>query len=229
VAATGRRRFRLPRLEEETHTPAEELANVLTHGLGAALACAGLAALLAIGAMADDPLLAGGLAVYGVTLTLVYAASALYHGTGHPRLRDLFKRFDQAAIFLFIAGSYTPFALYVLGGGPGWGLLGLVWALALAGIVFKTVFHQRLEWATVGFYLAMGWVGIAALGPIAAGLGPGGTALLVGGGVAYTAGIAFYVWHALPFNHAVWHVFVMVGSALHFAAVVGYVALPEIA
>jgi len=228
VAETGRRRLRLPPLAEETHTAAEELANVLTHGLGAALGAAGLAALLAIGFTAGDPALAAGLAVYGVTLTLVYAASALYHGTGHPRLRDLFKRFDQAAIFLFIAGSYTPFALYVLGGGWGWGLFGLVWALALAGIVFKTVFHGRLEWATVGFYLAMGWVGLAALGPIAAGLGPGGTALLVGGGVAYTAGVAFYAWHALPFNHAVWHVFVMVGSALHFAAVVAYVALPGI-
>lgn len=224
-----RPRIRLHELAEETHTPAEELANALTHGLGAALAAAGLAALLAIGATGDDPLLFAGLAVYGATLTMVYAASTLYHASRHPRLRDLFKRFDQAAIFLFIAGSYTPFALYALGGGWGWGLLGLVWALAIGGIVFKTVFHGRLEWATVAFYLGMGWIGLAALGPIAAGLGPVGTALLVGGGVAYTAGVAFYVWHDLPFNHAVWHVFVMVGSALHFAAVVGFVALPSLA
>lgn len=207
----------------------EEIANAITHGIGALLAAVGLGVLVTMAALRGGAAEMTALVIYGVTLVLLYLASTFYHSFRHERLKAFFHRADHACIFLLIAGTYTPFTLLVLGGGWGWVLCITVWTLALCGVAFKIVAdperHNRLS---VGLYLGLGWLGILALGPIIAHMEPGGVALLIAGGLAYTAGVPFYLWRRLPYNHAVWHLFVLAGSAFHFAAIAAY-SLPSAA
>lgn len=203
-------------------TPREELASSLTHGLGALL---GTAALVWMLRLADGDLFrtvsAG---VFGGSLVLLYTSSTLYHAFSRPHLKAFFQWLDHACIYLLIAGSYTPLTLVSLRGTWGWSLFGIVWFLALAGVVMKTfVAGKKDHWISTALYLAMGWLVVVALGPVMRALPPGGFAWLVAGGVFYTLGVAFFVWERLPFNHAIWHLFVLGGSICHVIAVALYI------
>lgn len=205
------------------HDVMEEVANAVTHGIGALLSAVGLGVLVTMAALRGGPGEMAALVIYGVTLVLLYLASTFYHSVRHERLKAFFHRCDHACIFLLIAGTYTPFTLLVLGGGWGWGLCITVWALALLGVAFKVVVHpERHNKLSVGFYLGLGWLGVIAMGPIIARMEPTGVALLVAGGLAYTAGVPFYLQKRLRYAHAIWHLFVLAGSAFHFAAIAAY-------
>ncbi|HSK10547.1 MAG TPA: hemolysin III family protein [Vicinamibacterales bacterium] len=203
--------------------PGEEIASSVLHGFGAVLALAGLAALVTLAAIHGDARHVVGSAVFGVTLVAMFAASAIYHGVTHGAAKNLLRVLDHAAIYLVIAGTYTPFMLVSLRGAWGWSLLAVVWTAAVAGCVLAASLGRRHGGLRVAIYIAMGWIGVVALRPLLAGLGPGGLSLVVGGGVVYTLGVVFYTWHRLRFNHAVWHAFVLGGSVLHFLAVLWYV------
>jgi hemolysin III len=209
------------------HELAEELANSLSHGLGLCLSVAGLV-LLIVAAQRGTAWHIVACSIYGASLVLVYLASTLYHSIGHPRIKNLFRVFDHSAIFLLIAGTYTPFALVTLRGGWGWSLLGSVWGLALLGIIFKAIWKDGFHAAFVGLYILMGWLAIIAVKPLFAALSWGGMSWLLLGGIFYTLGVPFYASKRLPFGHTVWHGFVLGGSACHFCAVWLYV-LPHAA
>ncbi len=214
-------------MQRDAHTPlyslGEEIAHSLTHGLGLLLSIAGLLALLVAAALRGDAWHIAGCAVFGGTLVLLYAASTLYHAIQERRVKQILQQLDHAAIFLLIAGTYTPFAFANLLGSWGWTLLGVVWSLAILGIVLEAAIPQRMQRVSLVLYLTMGWMIVVALGPLANSVHPEGLALLISGGLAYTLGVVFYAWEKLPFNHAVWHLFVMAGSACHFSCVFGYV------
>ena len=167
-----------------------------------------------------------GCVVFGAALVLLYSSSTLYHsvGPGHPRAKAVLRVLDHSAIFLLIAGTYTPFTLVSLWGPWGWSLFGVVWGLAVAGIALRLAMKRRPTALFLALYLAMGWCVVVAAKPLLAAVAPGGIALLVAGGLAYSVGVVFYVWRR-PYHHAVWHAFVLAGSAFHYAAVLRYVAL----
>lgn len=200
----------------------EEIASSVIHGLGIALSIAALATLAIATARGGNARHLASVCIYGGTLVLLYTASTLYHGIPHPRAKPLLRLLDHAAIFLLIAGTYTPFTLITLHGPWGWSLFALIWVLALLGIALE-MSRVRRRGLLVALYVGMGWVGIVAIGPLVRHLEPGGLWLLFGGGVAYTLGIPFYLWKRLPFNHALWHAFVLLGSVLQFFAVLYYV------
>lgn len=201
----------------------EELANAITHGIGAALSIAALVTLLLAAATIGDPWYLVACAIFGTTLILSYLSSTLYHALPQPGVKALFRLFDHAAIFLLIAGSYTPFTLVTLRGGWGWSLFGVVWGMALVGVLCEIFIAGRLALVRVGVYIAMGWTVVVAARPMIANVDAGGLWLLLWGGIAYTAGTIFYGWKKLPYNHAVWHLFVLAGSACHFFAILNYV------
>ena len=161
--------------------------------------------------------------MYGVTLVLLYAASTLYHGVRSRGLKRVLKVVDHSSIYLLIAGTYTPFTLINLRGRWGWTLFGLVWGLSLLGILFKIFFVDHFKIVSTTVYLAMGWVVVIALKPLLSLVPSGGILWLLAGGLSYTIGVGFYAWRKLPYNHAVWHVFVLAGSICHYFAVLFYV------
>ncbi|MCK9539676.1 PAQR family membrane homeostasis protein TrhA [Dokdonella sp.] len=201
--------------------PAEERASSLIHALGIALSLAGLVLMLV---RVQDGHLRHLLSVcvYGITLVALYTTSTLYHGLRHAPAKAVLRRLDHAAIFLLIAGTYTPFTLISLHGSTGWWLFGVVWVLALAGIAleFRRIRNRALM-ATL--YVGLGWLGVVAIEPLAAAIDDPGLWLLLGGGIAYTVGVPFYLSKRVPYMHAVWHVFVLLGSVLQFFAVWLYV------
>jgi hemolysin III len=194
-----------------------ELANTLTHGAGAVASAAGAAVLVTLTALRGDAWGVIGSAVFGATLVLLYTASTLYHATVREALKARLKVLDHSAIYLLIAGTYTPFTLIGLGGGWGWSLFGAAWGLAAAGVVFKLFFTGRFPRTSTALYIAMGWMVLVAIVPMLHRL-PGGVLLwLLAGGLAYTGGTIFY--HGRRrYSHAVWHLFVLAGSACHFVA-----------
>ena len=193
----------------------EEVANAITHGVGVILAIVGLVILIVQG----RPGSVLGFAVYGMTLIVLYLASTLYHSLIFTRTRSLFRKFDHMAIFLLIAGTYTPFCLLALDGWLAWTMLATVWAFAVFGIVMKSLFTGKFEWLSVSIYVATGWLVVFAIKPIYAALSAEGFLLLVGGGVAYTIGTFFYIRSSIPYNHSIWHLWVLAGSVLHFFSV----------
>ena len=193
----------------------EELANAITHGVGALLAIAGFVFLM----IAAEGYLVFSLAIYGTTLVLLYLASTLYHSLVFTRARGLFRKFDHMAIFLLIAGTYTPFCLAVLPGWWGWAMLIVVWAFAVAGIVLKSMFTGRFEWISVSMYILTGWMVILAIKPIYEFLSAESFVLLVCGGLCYTIGTVFYVKSKIPYFHSIWHLWVLAGSVLHFFSI----------
>lgn len=205
------------------YPPREELANRLTHGLGVAFSVAGLVLMVVFSARHGDAWHVVSSAIFGTTLVLLYGSSTLYHSFRSERLKVLLQKFDHAAIFLLIAGTYTPFMLVTLRGPWGWSLFGVVWGFALAGVALKFRFAGRGNLVSTLIYIAMGWLVMIALKPLIAALPAGGLKLLVAGGLCYTGGAAFYLWRRLPYNHAIWHLFVLGGSACHWAAVFVYV------
>lgn len=203
--------------------PAEELANRLTHGIGALLSVAGLVVLTVYSASHGDAWVITSTAVYGASLVLLYTASTLYHSVTSDRWRRFFQKLDHAAIFLLIAGTYTPFTLGPLRGAWGWTLFGIVWAMALIGVVLKIFFAGKADVLSTLAYLAMGWLVIIAIKPLIAAVPPGALWWLIAGGVCYSLGTIFYLWTKLPYNHAVWHVWVLGGSVCHWVAIFGYI------
>jgi len=204
------------------HRRGEEIANSVTHGVGLLLAAAGLAVLVTFAALRGTAWHVVGCSIYGSTLVLLYAASTLYHAIPAARAKRVLRVLDHSAIFLLIAGTYTPFTLVNLRGPWGWSLFGVVWGLALLGIVLQTG-KLRHPVLAVALYVVMGWTVVIAIRPLLHAIAPGGLALLVAGGLAYTLGIAFYAWKRLPYAHSVWHGFVLLGSALHFFAILLFV------
>ncbi len=205
------------------YTPREELANSLTHGLGAVLSGAGLVLLVFKSAHYGDAWHIVSTAIFSASLVLLYSASTLYHSFRSERTKQVLQKFDHAAIFLLIAGTYTPFVLVTLRGPWGWSLFGVVWGLAIIGVTLKFWFAGRFRLASTLIYLAMGWLVLVAIKPLLATLPAGGIKLLLAGGLCYTGGAAFYLWKRQPYHHAVWHLFVLAGSACHWAAVFLYV------
>lgn len=208
---------------EARESLAEEIANAVTHGIGAALSIAGLVVMVVMAAVSPTPWSLTAVAVFGASLILLYLISTLYHAIPHAGAKRILRMLDHGTIFLLIAGTYTPIALLAWSSGPDWFLLAVIWALALVGIVLQVAAAGRFEWLRIGLYVAMGWLVLAWAEPVIASLGWGGSGLLLAGGVAYTAGLAFYAWDSLPFNHSIWHLFVLAGSAAHFLAIVFFV------
>jgi hemolysin III len=201
----------------------EEIANAVTHGLGIVLSIAGLAVMIALAALRRDATLVTACAIYGATLVICYTTSTLYHSIPIARVRHILRTLDHSSIFLLIAGTYTPFMMVNLRGPWGWSLLAAIWTMAVTGIVLRLFLRGRLHGLVVSLYIAMGWAVVVAVKPMLEHVAVGGLALLAAGGLAYTGGVFFYKWRLLPYNHAIWHGFVLLGSALHFFAVLFYV------
>ena len=203
--------------------PHEEFANALTHGLGAAAALGAGAVLVTLVALHGDGWQLAGAIVFSACLLLLYLASTLYHAIPHPVAKARLKVFDHCAIYLLIAGTYTPFTLVGLRGPWGWGLFGAIWACALAGVVFKLFYTGRFQRLSTLLYVAMGWLAIVALRPMLDALDAWTLGWLLAGGAFYTLGTAFYLRRTMRFSHAVWHLFCIAGSVCHYIAVMAQV------
>lgn len=209
-------------MERRAQSRGEELANALSHGVGLVAALAAIPVLVVAAARRGDGAAVVGASIFGASMALLYLASTLYHAAPHGSAKGWLRRLDHCAIFLLIAGTYTPFTLGVLRGGWGWGLFGAVWGLALVGIVHKLAAGIRWPRLSTALYVAMGWLVIVAIGPLAARVPAPGIGLLVAGGLAYTGGVAFYARPHARYAHFVWHLFVLAGTTLHFFAVLHY-------
>jgi hemolysin III len=207
----------------DSHERGEEIANTIIHGVGAGLSATALALLVTFASFTGDPYRVVSFALYGATLVILFTASTLYHGLKKPRLKRLFRIFDHAAVYLLIAGTYTPFLLVSIRGAWGWSFFGGVWGLAILGVLQAALFLDRLKILALITYLGMGWLILIAIIPLIGLLPLGGFVWLTVGGACYTLGFVFYVIKRIPFNHAVWHVFVLAGAISHFFAMWLYV------
>ena len=212
-------------MDERAQSLGEEIANSASHGVALLSAVVGVPFLILASAQNGTAVNVVGASVFAATVVLLYFASTLYHAVPHPRAKRLLKKLDHGAIYLLIAGTYTPFTLGVLGGPWGWTLFALVWALAIIGVSLKA--FDRIShplWST-GLYLVMGWLVLIAAKPLLASIAPPGLVLLAAGGLAYTLGIVFFALDSrMRYGHFVWHLFVIAGTTCHFFAVLGYAA-----
>lgn len=206
----------------------DEIASALTHGLGAAAALAGGAVLITLTALHGDAWQLAAAIVFGVTLLLLYTASTLYHAIQHPIAKARLKVFDHCAIYLLIAGTYTPFTLIGLRGPWGWSLFAAIWTLALAGVIFKLFYTGRFKLLSTIIYIAMGWLVIVAIKPLLTSLDPWTLGWLLAGGLFYTLGTFFYHRESIRYSHAIWHLFVIAGSVCHYVAVTEQVLRPRL-
>nr|WP_245613605.1 hemolysin III family protein [Pelobacter seleniigenes] len=213
----------MKRNEITGYSVGEEIANSVTHGIGTLLAILGLVMLVVFASLHGNAWHIVSCSIFGGTLLLLYLSSTLYHSIPSPRVKRLLRVFDHSAIYLLIAGTYTPFTLVNLRGPWGWSLFGIVWGIALLGILLKTTRYAQLRGVSTTLYLIMGWTVIIAIKPMLSVLAPTGFTLLLLGGLAYTFGVIFYAWKRLPYGHAIWHLFVLAGSCFHFFAVFYYV------
>ncbi|RCX21352.1 hemolysin III [Fontibacillus phaseoli] len=205
-----------------TYPRREEIANAITHGIGALLSLAGLVLLIVYSSLKGTAWHVVSFTVYGVSMLLLYSCSTLVHSFKEGKVKDLFEFFDHSSIYIFIAGTYTPFMLVAIRGPLGWSLFGVVWGIALLGVVFKAFFVKRFLFMSTIFYLIMGWLIVIAWGPLVAAVPNTGMVLLVTGGILYSLGTIFYVWRGFPYHHAIWHLFVLAGSVTHFFAILLY-------
>ncbi|EGO64360.1 PAQR family membrane homeostasis protein TrhA [Acetonema longum] len=201
----------------------EERWNAITHGAGASLALAGLVVLIVFSCLYGGIWHRVSFSIYGVSLVLLYLASTLYHSFTNEKLKKIFQTIDHAAIYLLIAGTYTPFMLVPLHGPLGWTVFGLMWGVALLGIVFQIFWGKRFKLLSTLGYLLMGWFIVVCIKPLIAALPVTGLWWLVAGGLFYTVGSLFYIRRWFPYHHAVWHLFVLAGSAAHYISIIGYV------
>lgn len=208
------------------YTPCEEVINAVTHGIGALLSIAALVTLLLLTAGNGDIWHVAGFIIYGASLFTLYVASFLYHVASGEKLKKIFRMFDHCSIFLLIAGTYTPILLIAMRGPWGWTLFAMIWAMAAAGLFYEIVFGGRRKWISLALYIAMGWLAVIAVKPMLSALPTGLLLWILFGGLLYTGGIIFYVWKHLPYNHAIWHLFVLGGSVLHFTGIVRYLTPP---
>lgn len=212
-------------MQDRPQSTAEEIANSLSHGLGLLIALAAAPALIVVTANQGNTTNIVGASIFAVTMVMLYLSSTVYHATPPSRAKRLYAKLDHSAIYLFIAGTYTPFALGALGGPWGWTLFGLVWGLAAIGLTLKAFDRLSQPLLSTGLYLVMGWVVVIAAEPLFERVSTAGVAWLLAGGIAYTAGVAFYLTDArLKFGHFVWHLFVLTGTTCHFFAVLWYAA-----
>jgi hemolysin III len=204
-------------------TLGEEIANSVSHGLGLLLATAGLPVLILHAVRTGGVSAVVGATIFGSSAILLYLASTLYHAITHQRIKAIFRALDHAAIYLLIAGTYTPIALGVLHGGVGWTMLGVIWSLALAGLLFKAMVGMRFPRVSTALYVGMGWVALIAIRPLWMHMGAGGLIWLLAGGLAYSLGVVFFVLdEKLRYGHFIWHLFVLAGTTCHFFAVLLY-------
>jgi len=207
----------------ETHrrqlSKGEEIANSITHGIGALLSMVALIILIIVAGRHGDIWHLVSFSIYGCTLVLLYLSSTLYHSFSNPKAKNLFARFDHISIFLLIAGTYTPILLTSIRGVWGWTLFGIIWSLAIIGAVIRSIYLYRFRKLMVAVYLGMGWMFILAGKQIVQSLPPTSLVFLVLGGIAYSVGVIFYMWRNLPYGHGIWHLFVLAGSMLHFFAI----------
>lgn len=201
----------------------EELANSITHGLGIVLSIAGLAVLITFAGIFGTPWHIVSCSIYGTTLIILYTSSTLYHSVQEPRKKQICRILDHSAIFILIAGSYTPFTLVNLRGPWGWSLFGLIWGLAILGVVVSALSRCRNRVISLILYVGMGWVIVVAAKPLLDSVQTGGLVFLLIGGLFYTSGLTFYGWKRLKYHHALWHIMVLLGSVFHFFAVLFYV------
>ncbi len=208
-----------------THTFSrrEELANAITHGIGVILSTAMLVLLIVYASLQGTSWHIVSVSIYGGTMFLLYVSSTLVHSFPPGKAKDLFEIFDHSAIYLFIAGTYTPMLLIPLRGSLGWTLFAVVWAMAILGIVFKVFFVKRFVVLSTIFYVVMGWLIILAWGPLTEQVPAAGITYLVVGGVLYSIGSIFYVWRSFTYHHMVWHLFVLGGSIFHFFTIFFYI------
>lgn len=211
------------RYEFPSESKAEELANSITHGVGLVLSVVGWGVLMALAWLFGDGWHLLSCGIYGGSLVFLYAASTCYHSVRQPRAKRILRILDHVAIFLLIAGTYTPFTMVFLRDGVGWMLLALVWGIAVVGLLFKIFSRRRFHWSTTALYLLMGWLSVLFIKPVLDAVPLGALLWLAAGGLAYTIGVVFYGWRSLRFSHAIWHVFVLVGSISHYVAVLLYV------
>ena len=205
------------------HLSAEELANTVTHGLGLVLSVIGSIVLMVLAALWGDGMAIAGCLIYGLSLVILYAASTIYHSTTSPAMKRRMQIADHCGIYLLIAGSYTPFALIVLRNGPGRQLLIAIWIFAVVGILAKLLLRDRFPAVSVISYLLMGWLGIFAIKPLFDAIGLIAIILVAAGGAAYTLGVIFFAWHSIRHHHAIFHIFILAGSILHYFAIAIYV------
>jgi hemolysin III len=201
----------------------EEIANSVTHGVGAVLSLVALTVMVVFAVQGQDGWALAAVIIYGLALLFEYVMSTLYHSFPWPRTKHVFKVLDHAGIYLLIAGTYTPFAIVTLRDDGGWWLFGFVWSLAIIGIAVEAAWTYRPRWVSAAVYVGIGWIAVFMFRPLLANLEPAGVALLVAGGLAYTGGVAFYVLKRVPYMHMVWHLWVLLGSVLHFLAVTLFV------
>jgi hemolysin III len=204
-------------------TPAEERASMLTHAIGGMLAIAALVSLVVHSSLAHDARCVVAVSIYGCSLVLMYCTSTVYHFMPAGRWKRRLQILDHASIYLLIAGTYTPILLISMRGYWGWSLFGVVWTMAIAGVILKFFFIDRYEILSVSLYVFMGWLVLVGARPLFASIPHIGIAWLFAGGISYTGGVLFYLWDGLPFNHAIWHLFVIAGSVCHFLAVLLFV------
>jgi hemolysin III len=209
----------------DTHiyTRKEEIANAITHGIGSALSIAALVLLIVFSSLYGNAWHIVSFTIFGSTMLFLYTSSTLVHSFPDGKVKDFFEILDHSAIYLFIAGTYTPFMLVVVKGALGWTLFGIVWGIAIFGVVFKAFFTKKFLFLSTLIYILMGWLIVFAWNPLTDALSSDGLMLLIYGGILYTVGTIFYVWRSFPYHHAVWHLFVLAGSTLHFFAVFKYV------
>ncbi|MBT3173593.1 MAG: hemolysin III family protein [Lentimicrobiaceae bacterium] len=201
----------------------EERLNVVTHGLGFLLSIVALVILVVFASLQGTPWHMVSFSIYGVSLVTLYLASTLFHSTKKQSLRNKLNIFDHIAIYFLIAGTYTPFLLVTLRGPWGWSLFGIIWGLAIGGLVFKLFYTGKYDFISALIYLSMGWLIIIALEPLNNNLEFEGILWLLGGGFSYSIGVVFYLLNRLPYNHAIFHIWVLIGSFAHFIAVYRYV------
>jgi hemolysin III len=201
----------------------EELLHALSHGAGVLLSIGGLSWMLFLSIEAEDPWRIVASTVYGVSLIALFLSSTIYHAFHTSPNRHLYKLLDHCAIYLLIAGTYTPFLIIAMRTDMAWWLFGAIWSLATAGILTKLWFRHRFPRGSLASYLLMGWLVVLAAPQVAEAIGPGGMKWLVAGGLAYTVGALFYVAKKMTFSHAIWHLFVLIGGICHFLAIIWYV------
>ena len=209
---------------QHPHSFREEIANSISHGLGLLLALVALPVLVLAAIEIGNVRFLVGVSVFGGTMVLLYLASTLYHSMTHEAAKQLFRVFDHTAIFLLIAGTYTPFSLGVLRGPWGWSMLAMVWTLAIIGIILKIRKRTRHSRISIVLYVIMGWLAVIAIKPMIMLIPVPGILLIFAGGLAYTGGLAFFAAQRIRYNHFIWHLFVIAGTTCHFFAVLWYAA-----
>lgn len=206
----------------------EEIANSVSHGIGAVASAVGLGFLIWLSLEYGDAWHLVSTTIYGVSLILLYSASTLYHAIPHPRAKRIFQLIDHSMIFVLIAGTYTPFALVSLRGPWGWSLFAVVWGIAIIGILLEIIQKERIKWLSLSLYLGLGWMAVVVIKPMLEMVPTLGLLFLLAGGLSYSLGVVFYVRKQMTYHHAIWHVFVMAGSALHYCAILFGVVLAEV-